>query len=231
MFVTAVSSFFDMPLGAIETMRPFARTEAPADRGQAGPRSGSAYRSAFRQFPSALVPETGHHGFRAAGRRRESVIRVDADQVNEGRMMELRQRQAMSRSPAYLIARLVHEGVGGVLKSRASDRWGDRVPERHQRVLDEYRCGAATQRYRSASSLTLTSGGSLHRSERLPGRSAARSNEIPRRSPQPQHPSEYRSLAVIRNAHTAWLDPVGATLIRAIPCGAAMPGSLETSRQ
>jgi hypothetical protein len=35
---------------------------------------------------------------------------------------------------------------------------------------------------------------------------------------------------MIRNAHTAWLDPVGAILIRAIPCGAAMPGSLETGR-
>jgi hypothetical protein len=39
--------------------------------------------------------------------------------------------------------------------------------------------------------------------ELLPERSAAHADEISRGSPQPQHRSEYRSLAVMRNAHTA----------------------------
>jgi hypothetical protein len=37
----------------------------------------------------------------------------------------------------------------------------------------------------------------------LPGRATAHSYVISRRSPQPQHRSEYRSLAVIRNIHIA----------------------------
>jgi hypothetical protein len=48
-----------------------------------------------------------------------------------------------------------------------------------------------------------TTSGVITPFQRLPGRWAAPSNEMPRGSPQPQHRSEYRFFAVMRNAHTA----------------------------
>jgi hypothetical protein len=48
-----------------------------------------------------------------------------------------------------------------------------------------------------------TTSGVITPFQRLPGRSIAHSNEIPIGSPQLQQRSEYRSLAVMRNTHTA----------------------------
>ena len=145
------------PLGTIETMRPFARTEAPAGRGQAGPRSGSAYRSAFRRFPS-----TGHHEFRATYRRREFC--------NQGRRRSGGRRRPHDGASSDPSCSAASKRCGRHLPAAAPTDGRSRVPDRAAVIsacLNEYRCGAATQRYRSAlPELRLRS---LHRSSAFRG--------------------------------------------------------------
>jgi hypothetical protein len=170
---------------------------SPAGRGQAGGRSGSAYRSAFRRFPSTRVLETGRHGFRAAYRRREFGTGEPWWILVSGRPCEI--TGCSRRSSASMKMRATST-------SRGSDRWKDPAPcQMRAGVISGTPTKPAAEPLHKRIVLPVRKNYVQLRYTALPPSSAVGRAFIamPRGSPQDQDRSEYRSLAVIRNAHTA----------------------------
>jgi hypothetical protein len=163
----------------------------PAGRGQAASRSGSAYRSAFRKSPSPRTPETGRRELGNRGRSRSGV---------DGRTMSGNIRDVIGCPNCSSPSMTIWAAYG----SRGSGRW-EVTHRRDEGRGDPRRSKEEPLRGRYTSVLSRPSGtmsSFITLLQRLAGRSAAPSNAISRGSPQPQHRSEYRSLAVIRSAHT-----------------------------